>query len=208
MSDSILGRKIGMTQVFAEDGQCFPVTVIQAGPCVVVREKTAEKDGYSAVQLGFEDLKEKHMTKPQAGYFKKHKVDPVRVLREISPDSADKYELGSKVTAEQIFSPGDSVSIVGTSKGKGFAGVMKRHNFAGGPSGHGSHFHRTPGSIGAGAWPARVFKGQKLPGQMGNKRVTIPKLQVVEVPKGQDLILVKGPVPGSKGSLVLINKVN
>jgi len=208
MSDAILGRKIGMTQIFAEDGRCIPVTILKAGPCVVVREKTPDKDGYSAVQLGFESLPKKKVTKPKEGYFKKNKVDPVRVLREITPDSADKYKPGSKVTAEQVFSPGDCVSIIGTSKGKGFAGVMKRWNFHGGPAGHGSHFHRTPGSIGAGSWPSRTFKGKKLPGQMGNKRVTIPNLQVVDVPKGKDLILVRGPVPGSKGSLVLINKIS
>ncbi len=208
MSDAILGRKLGMTQIFAEDGKCIPVTVIKAGPCTVVKEKTVETDGYAAVQLGFEEMSKKKITKPMSGYFKKHKVDAKRVLREISPDSKDLYKPGAQVAAEQIFSPGDRVSVVSTSKGKGFAGVMKRWGFAGGPSGHGSHFHRAPGAIGAGAWPARVFKGQKLPGQLGNKRVTTRNLQIIEVPQGKDLVYIKGAVPGGKGSLVLIKKNN
>ena len=207
MSDGILGRKLGMTQIFAEDGSCIPVTVIKAGPCVVVREKSVARDGYSAVQLGFEPLPRKRVNKAAAGYFKKHKVEPLRVLREIRPASSDIYKPGKKVTVEQVFQAGDTVSVSGVSKGKGFAGVVKRWNFGGGPASHGAHFHRAPGSIGGAAWPSRVFKGQKLPGQLGNKRVTVPRLQVVDVQKGKDLLLVKGPVPGSRGGLVLISKV-
>ncbi|MBI5788837.1 MAG: 50S ribosomal protein L3 [Candidatus Schekmanbacteria bacterium] len=208
MTDSILARKIGMTQVYADDGSCIPVTVLKAGPCIVVNEKTQEKDGYAAVQIGLVEKEPKNLVKPLAGYFKQQNVAPVRVLREIKPKSPEKYAIGTKVTVEQIFNPGDRVNVIGTSKGKGFAGGVKRHGFRGGPATHGSMFHRAPGSIGSSSYPSRVYKGQRLPGHMGHERVTVENLKVVDVLKNKDLILIRGAVPGTVGSLVIINKMS
>jgi len=206
MSDGILGKKIGMTQVYAEDGEAIPVTVVQAGPCVVVREKTVEQDGYQAVQLGFGEVKPKRLNKPLLGYFAKQNVPPRRYLREIRPDNPEKYKVGQEVRVADIFAVGDKVTVTGTSKGKGFAGVMKRWGFAGGPATHGSMFHRAPGSIGSAAFPSRVFKGMKMAGRMGGKRVTVRNLEVVDILSERDLMLIRGAVPGSPGSLLIIKK--
>lgn len=201
---SIVGRKLGMTQIFTDDGKAIPVTVIEAAPGTVVGIKTVERDGYEAAQVGFfEHPKEKHYTKPILGVFKKAGVEPCRKLREMPLEEG--MVVGGKITVEQ-FAVGDKVAVTGTSKGKGFQGVMKRHNFKGGPASHGSMFKRAPGSIGASASPSRVFKGKKMPGQMGNEQVTVKHLTVVDVRAEQNLILIKGAVPGSKTAVVEIRK--
>lgn len=204
MITGIIGKKLGMTQVFQEDGRALPVTVIEAGPCAVVQKKTKAADGYDAVQLGFEELKETKVNKPMKGHFKKAGTLAFRSLREFGGDVSD-MEPGSNVTVE-IFAKGDKVEVIGTSKGKGFQGVMKRHNFKGGKATHGSMFHREPGGIGSSAWPSRVWKNKRLPGHMGNARVTIKGLEIVDVRTQDNIILVKGAVPGSAGGTVIINK--
>lgn len=202
MSMGIIGKKIGMSQLF-NGGEIIPVTVIMAGPCTVVQKKTAEKDGYEAAQLAFEEeKKQKRVTKALAGHFKKANVPPSRHLRELRTGG---LEQGQQVTVD-IFKKGDLVSVTGVSKGKGFAGVMKRHNFRGGPGGHGSMFNRAPGSIGASAYPSRVWPGKKLPGHMGDATVTVKNLKVVEVRPDQNLLFVRGAVPGGENGLVLILK--
>lgn len=201
MSKSILGKKIGMTQVFTDSGEFIPVTVIEAGPCVVVQKKTVENDGYNAVQVGFQDIKEKLINKPLKGHFAKSKVDHKKYLREFRDDSLELNE-GDTITVEQ-FSEGEKVDVTGISRGKGFAGTVKRWNFSRGPMTHGSHFHRAPGSIGS-VDAARVFKGQKLPGRMGNQRKTIKNLEIVKVDKEKNLLLIKGSIPGAKKGLVII----
>lgn len=211
MVNGIIGRKIGMTQVFDEDGTVTPVTVIKAGPCVVVQKKTVNSDGYEAVQLGFvEDRPPKKVTKPMKGHFQKtgQGAAPTRVLKEFRLDvlDGDATNVGDKVLVDQ-FSANDTVTVVGTSKGRGFAGFMKRHGFAGGRASHGSMFHRAPGSIGQSAYPSRVIKGTKMAGHMGDARVTVKNLTVVQVDSEQNLLLVHGAVPGPNGALVLINKV-
>jgi large subunit ribosomal protein L3 len=198
---TLLGTKVGMTQLFAEDGTVTAVTVIQAGPCVVTQKKTVETDGYAATQIAYGDVKPKKLNKPLLGHLKKAGVGPKKHLVEVLGD--DEATLGDTVTVE-AFAPGDPIKVTGVSKGKGFQGVIKRHNFKGGPAAHGAHFHRAPGSIGASADPARVFPGTKLPGQMGNVRVTQTGLSVVSTDAERNLLLVKGAVPGSKGSLVVI----
>jgi len=202
MSVGIIGKKIGMSQVF--DGrELIPVTVIQAGPCKVVQKKTMEKDGYEAVQLAFEEEKKKgRVTKAIAGHFKKSGTAPHRFLREISMAG---YEQGQDVKVD-IFKKGELIAVSGISKGKGFAGVMKRHNFAGGPGGHGSMFNRRPGSIGASAYPSRVWPGKKLPGHMGDVTVTVKNLKIIEVRPELNLLFVRGAVPGGENALVLITK--
>jgi len=202
MSVGIIGKKIGMSQVF--DGrELIPVTVIQAGPCKVVQKKTMEKDGYEAVQLAFEEEKKKgRVTKAIAGHFKKSGTTPHRFLREFSMAG---YEQGQDVKVD-IFKKGELIAVSGVSKGKGFAGVMKRHNFAGGPGGHGSMFNRAPGSIGASAYPSRVWPGKKLPGHMGDVTVTVKNLKIVEVRPEQNLLFVRGAVPGGENALVLITR--
>jgi large subunit ribosomal protein L3 len=198
---AILGKKIGMTQVFMDDGRAIPVTVIEAGPCKVVQSREQERDGYNALQVGFDpNTKEKNVTKPMLGHFKKASVPAYRFLKEVSMEG---FKEGDDVTVE-IFSVGDQVSISGTSKGKGFQGVMKRHNFKGGPASHGSMFKRAPGSIGQSAWPSRVWKNKRLPGQMGNVKVTTQNIEVVDVRKDQNLLLVKGAVPGANGNYLVI----
>jgi len=192
-----------MTQVWSEDDQIVPVTVIQAGPCVVTQIKTAEKEGYDAVQLGFEEAKAKKVNKPMQGHFERADVTPAKVLREVHVNDPESFELGQEITVER-FSEVKKVHVSGVSKGKGFAGVIKRHNFHGGPGGHGSHFHRAPGSIGQCATPSRVFKGTGLPGHMGVDKVTVKNLEVVKVDVEQNLLLVKGAVPGGKGALLSI----
>jgi large subunit ribosomal protein L3 len=203
MEKGLIGRKLGMTQVFSDEGAAIPVTVIEAGPCVVIQKKTRETDGYDAVQLGFGRKKLKRVTKPIQGHFKKADKGFFRLLREFRMDNTEQYEVGSELNAD-IFAVGDYVDIVGTSKGRGFAGGVKRHGFKGGRATHGSMFHRAPGSIGASADPSRVFKGTKLPGHMGDRRVTVQNLVVFGVRPERNLILVKGSVPGSMNGFVLI----
>lgn len=203
---SILGRKIGMTQVFLEKGNIVPVTVIEAGPCRVVQLKDMAKDGYSAIQVGFlEGSKEKRFTKPYLGVFKKKGLPVYKVLREIELSSESEIKIGDYIKAD-IFSKGDKVSVSGISKGKGFQGVMKRHRFKGGPDTHGSMFNRAPGSIGASSFPSRVWRGQKMAGHMGNSKTTVKNLTVVDVMPEQNLILIKGALPGANNSIVEIKK--
>ena len=202
----IIGKKVGMTQVFADDGRAFPVTVIEAGPCVVVQRKEKDKDGYAAVQLGLvEARKIKRITKPMKGHFEKAGLPPCRVLRELPVAEDAESAVGDKISVE-LFAPGDKITVVGTSKGRGFQGVMKRHNFGGGKASHGSMFHRAPGSIGQSAYPSRVLKGMKGAGHMGSDRVTVKNLQVVRVDAGNNLLIVRGSVPGAGGSYVVIRK--
>ena len=198
---TLLGTKLGMTQFFNEDGSVVRCTVIEAGPCQVTQKKTVENDGYSATQIAFGDVKPKRLNKPLLGHLKKAGVSPKRHLVEVRGESD--LAVGDAVTVE-AFAAGDKVKVSGISKGKGFQGVMKRHGFSGGPGGHGSHSHRVPGSIGASADPSRVYRGTKLPGQMGNVRVTQLGLTVVATDPDKNLVLVKGAIPGSKGSLVVI----
>jgi large subunit ribosomal protein L3 len=204
MSKGIIGKKLGMTQVFADDGATVGVTVIEVEPSVIVQIKTKDKDGYDAIQLGYGRIKQKNVTKPLQGHFSKANKGFFRKLKEFQPKS-EKYEVGQEITAD-IFQVGDFVDVVGTSKGKGFAGVVKRHGFAGGKATHGSMHHRAPGSIGASADPARVFKGTKMGGQMGNVLKTIQNLQVWQVRPDRNLLLLKGSIPGSENGFVLIKK--
>jgi large subunit ribosomal protein L3 len=198
---TLLGTKLGMTQFFNEDGSIVRCTVIQAGPCLVTQKKTVETDGYAATQIAFGDVKAKRLNKPELGHLKKAGVAPKRHLLEVRGEND--LAVGDAVTVE-VFAPGDRVKVTGVSKGKGFQGVVKRHGFGGGPSYHGSHFHRAPGSIGSSADPARVYPGSRLPGQMGNVRVTQTGLTVVKTDPDKNLVLVKGAIPGSTGSLVVI----
>jgi large subunit ribosomal protein L3 len=203
MKKGLIGKKLGMTQVFWDDGSVIPVTAIEAGPCVVVQKKATDVDGYDAIQLGFDRLKEKTVTKPLRGHFEKAGKGCFRILREFKLESANDYEVGAELRAD-LFKVGDYIDVVGTTKGRGFAGVVKRHGFRGGRATHGSMFHRAPGSIGASAWPSRVFKGKRLPGHMGNRRQTVQNLMVVSVRPEKNLILVKGSVPSSTNGIVLI----
>jgi len=203
MLKGLIGMKIGMTQIFSEDGERIPVTVIQAGPCTVVQKKTAEKEGYNALQMGFLPQKEKRVKKPQLGHFRKANVPPFRFLKEFRIDAVDEYAPGSVITVE-IFRKGDRVDVTGVSKGRGFAGVMKRWGFGGGPAAHGSMFHRAPGSVGATTDPGRTIKGKKLPGHMGMRRVTVKNLKVIDVKPDENLLLVKGAVPGPNKGIVYI----
>ena len=199
---AIMGIKIGMTQIFDENDKAVPVTIVEAGPCTVLQKKNSETDGYSAIQVGFYNLKEKQVNKPARGHFKKANVKPLRYIKEFRVKDIDAYEIGQELKADQ-FNPGDMVDVVGTSKGKGFAGAVKRHNFARGSMGHGSKYHRRPGSLAA-KGPARVFKGRKLPGHLGRERVTVQGLKVVKVYPDRNLILIKGSIPGPKRGLVTI----
>lgn len=201
----IIGKKVAMTQIFSEDGRAVPVTVVEAGPCLVTQIKTVDHDGYNALQLGFGEVKDKKLNNPGRGHFESKGVEPRRHLAEIRVDDPSEYRLGQEVTVEE-FSKGDRVDVTGRSKGKGFAGVVKRHGFAGGPGSHGAHFHRAPGAIGACATPSRVFKGKRMPGRMGNQRVTAFHLEVVDVKPERNLLLLKGSVPGPKGSLLVIKE--
>ena len=203
MINAIYGKKIGMTQIFDENDNVVPVTVIVAEPNKVCQVKTTATDGYEAVQMGFGAIKEKKVNKPMAGHFAKQGTAPVRYLREGRVADASKYSIGDEITVE-AFAEVAKVDVTGTSKGKGFAGVMKRYGFAGGPGGHGAHFHRAPGSIGQCATPSRVFKGVRLPGHMGCDTVTTKNLKVVRVDAEQNLILVKGSVPGGKNAIVRV----
>jgi large subunit ribosomal protein L3 len=201
MRKGLIGRKLGMTQIFTEDGEAMPATVIKVEPSVVIQKKTVQREGYDAVQIGCSRVKQKHVTKPLQGHFQKADKGFFRVLRELRGDVSG-FELGQEVRVD-IFKPGDYVDITGTSKGKGFAGVIKRHGFRGGRATHGSMFHRAPGSIGASAEPSRVFKGRKLPGQMGCERNTVQNMRVLVVRPEDNAIVVKGSIPGGKRGVVL-----
>jgi large subunit ribosomal protein L3 len=201
---AIIGRKLGMTQIFAEDGARVTLTVIEAGPCPVTQVKTEETDGYAAVQLGFGDVRPKLLNKPKLGHLRKAKAPPVRHLHEFSPaDVGEGLAVGDVVTVSD-FAPGEVIKVTGTSKGKGFAGTIKRHNFASGPKSHGSHNIRQPGSIGASAYPSHVFKGVRMAGHMGAKRVTQRGLQVVGADPERNILLVNGPVPGARNGIVIV----
>ena len=205
MKKAILATKVGMTQIFAEDGAFIPVTVLQAGPCPVVQVKTAEKDGYDAVQVGFGDIREKLVNKPMKGHFAKANVANKRFLKEFRFENAAEYSVGQEIKAD-IFSAGDKIDASGVSKGKGYAGAIKRFGLSRGPMGHGSKYHRHAGSNGPATTPGRVFKGKHMPGQMGNVNVTVQNLEVVRVDVDNNMILVKGAVPGAKKSLVILKE--
>ena len=202
MQKGILGKKVGMTQIFTDNSEAIPVTVIEAGPCVVVQKKTSQVDGYNSLQIGFGEKRERLFNKPIKGHFEKANLKPLRFLREIKIEDAASYEVGQEIKAD-IFNTGDQVDVVGTSKGKGFAGTIKRHNFQRGPMTHGSNNHRRPGSAGA-MGPAKIFKGRKMPGHLGVDRVTVQNLEVMKVDAEKNLLAVKGAIPGPKGGLVLI----
>ena len=201
MKKALIGKKVGMTQIFDENGTVIPVTVIEAGPCVVAQVKTIENDGYEAVQLGFGEVKENKLNKPVKGHFAKSKLALKKHLREFRMDSVEDVKVGDEFKAD-VFVKGDKVDIQGTSKGKGFQGVIKRHGQHRGPMGHGSMYHRRPGSMGSTSTPGRVFKGKKLPGHMGSQTITIQNLEVVRVDLDKNVILVKGSVPGAKGAIL------
>ena len=203
MEKAIIGKKLGMTQLFDENGKFIPVTVVEAGPCTVVQKKTVENDGYDAVQVGYSDMKEKKANKPQKGHFGKANVGLKKFLREFRFDDCSAYEVGAEIKAD-VFADGDKIDVTGTSKGKGFLGVIARWGNHRGPMTHGSGFHRSSGSMGACSSPSRVFKGKKLPGHKGCVKVTIQNLDVVKVMADKNLILVKGSVPGPKGGLLVI----
>lgn len=204
MNKFIMGTKVGMTQVFAEDGSAIPVTVVEAGPVTVLQTKTVENDGYTAVKVGFGDVKEKRMNKPEKGFFSKIKVAPKKHIREFRPESIESFEVGQEIKITDMFQAGDKIDVTGISKGKGFQGTIKRYGQKGGPETHGSMYHRRVGSMSANTNPARVFKGKKLPGHMGLEKVTVQNLEVVRVEAERNLLLVKGAVPGPKGALLTI----
>jgi large subunit ribosomal protein L3 len=199
----LLGKKLGTTQVFDEQGQLIPVTVLQVGHCQITQIKKVESDGYNAVQLGFEDKSEKRVTKPLQGHFKKAGVKPKKYLAEVRVEDLNEYKVGDELKVD-IFSDITKVNVTAKSKGRGFSGVVKRWGFRGGPGSHGAHFHRAPGSIGASATPSRVAKGKKMPGHYGNQQVTVRNLKVVKVDAENNLLLVKGAVPGAKGTIVKV----
>ena len=205
MLKAIIGTKVGMTQVFKEDGTLLPVTVVKAGPCVVVQKKTVEGEGYNALQLGFGEIRVKLVNKPKAGHFKKAGVEPMRYLREFRTDDVAEYEVGQELKVD-VFAEGDKVDATGISKGRGFKGVIARHGQHRGPMTHGSRYHRRPGSMGACSYPGKVFKGKKLPGHTGVERVTIQNLEVVMGNAEKDMLLIKGAIPGANGQLVTIKK--
>jgi len=206
MISGLIGKKIGMTQILQADGTVVPVTVIQAGPCVVVQKKTVEKDGYESAQLGFvEFLKPKRVGKPMAGHFKKAGAAPARFLREMRVGGEDSPKVGDQVLCD-IFNPQERVHIIATSKGRGFAGFIKRHHFRGGRASHGSMFHRAPGSIGSSAYPSRVLKGMRMAGHMGSERVTVRNIRIERVDKDNNLLYLRGAVPGPPGGYVVVEK--
>ena len=206
MINGLLGKKVGMTQLLQDDGTAVPVTVIQAGPCVIVQKKTKQTDGYDAVQLGFvEFVKPKRVNKPMAGHFKKANVAPARFTREVPVEGEETRNAGDKVMVD-IFNPNELVHVVGTSKGRGFAGFVKRHHFRGGRATHGSMFHRAPGSIGSSAYPSRVLKGMRMAGHMGNARVTVRNVRVARIDQENNLLFVHGAVPGPAGAYVVVEK--
>lgn len=203
MKKAIMAKKIGMTQVFTESGTLVPVTVLEAGPCVVVQKKTAENDGYEAIQIGFVDAKAKHVTKPAQGHFDKAGVTAKKYVKEFRLEDVSAYEVGAEIKAD-VFAAGEKVDASGVSKGKGFQSTIKRYNASRGPMGHGSKSHRVVGSMGSSATPSRVRKGKKMPGHMGSENVTIQNLEIVRTDAEKNLILIKGAVPGAKGSILVI----
>ena len=203
MKNALIGRKVGMTQIFDEEGKVIPVTAIEVGPCTVTQIKTVEQDGYTAVQLGFGEVKERKLNKPELGHLSKNKLAPKKYLREFRLDSVEGMKVGDELKAD-VFAVGDKVDVQGTSKGKGFQGVIKRHGQSRGPMGHGSMYHRRPGSMGPTSTPGRVFPGKNLPGHMGVETVTIQNLEVVKVDLDKNVILVKGSVPGTKGAILKV----
>jgi len=206
---ALLGRKVGMTQVYTEDGRLVPVTVVHAGPCTVIGERTTERDGYRAAQLGYEPVEDGRVSKPERGLFAKVGSGSFRTVREVAIDGAQAPALGTAIRAEEVFAAGDRVAVTGTTKGRGTAGVMKRHNFAGFPASHGTHeYFRHGGAIGNRSYPGRVFKGKRMPGRLGATRVTTPNLTVVKVHPEQNLVLLCGAIPGARGGLVMIRKLN
>jgi large subunit ribosomal protein L3 len=206
MVDGLIGIKVGMTQVFNEAGVVTPVTIIKTGPCVVVQKKSKEADGYEAVQLGLvEFIRPSRIGKPRAGHFKKAGVNSCRILREFG-ESGEAVNIGDQILVQQVFQPQEKINVIGTSKGRGFAGTIKRHHYGGGRASHGSMFHRAPGSIGASAYPSRVLPGMRAAGHMGNERVTVKNLKIVRIEEQENLMLVAGTVPGRNGGYVLIKK--
>lgn len=203
MKKAIMAKKIGMTQIFAENGTLIPVTVLEAGPCVVTQKKTIENDGYSAVQVGFGEIKAKHVNKPAAGHFAKAGVEAKKVLKEFKLENAAEMEVGTEIKVD-IFANGDKVDVSGITKGKGFQGAIKRHNQHRGPMAHGSKYHRGVGSLSSATTPGKVKKGKKMPGHMGAVKVTIQNLEVVRADADKNLLLIKGAVPGNKGSILVI----
>ena len=202
MKKGILARKVGMTQVYDEAGRSIPVTVLEAGPCIVISKRNMEKDGYEALQIGFKPTKESRLNKPQLGHFNKSGVKPQKVVKELRLTGIDEYEVGQEIKAD-IFAQGEYVDITGISKGKGFAGSIKKFGYGRGPVTHGSHYHRGPGSLGA-VDAARVFKGTKLPGRMGGEKVTVQRLKVIKADPDQNVLLVQGAVPGPRGGLLMV----
>lgn len=202
----ILGRKVGMTRVYDENGRAIPVTVIEAGPCTILQKKTVEKEGYNAIQIGFIEKKESRLNKPEAGHFKRSGGKGFYHIKEFRIADPENYEVGQIITLAEMLATGDSIIISGKSKGRGFQGVVKRHGFSGGRKTHGSNFHRAPGSIGCSAWPSRVLKGKKLPGRMGNEVVTVKNLKIVDVRSEENLLLVHGTTPGAKNGILNIFK--
>lgn len=203
MKKAIMAKKIGMTQIFSENGTLIPVTVLEAGPCPVVQVKTMENDGYSAIQVGFGELKVKQVTKPTKGHFEKSGIAPKRLLKEFRLEDAESYKLGQEIKAD-IFIVGDKVDVTGVSKGKGYQGAIKRHGQSTGPKTHGSKYHRALGSLSSGTTPGRVKKGKKMPGHMGAVQVTVQNLEIVRADADKNLILVKGAVPGPRGTVLMI----
>ncbi len=203
MKKGLVGKKIGMTQIFADDGRRIPVTVVEAGPCVVLQKKTVERDGYAALQVGYQPVETSRLSRPQIGHARRAGRGGFTYLRELKFDNCDQYSVGDVLTSD-LFVAGDIVDVTGISIGKGFQGVIKRWGFKGGRASHGSNFHRAPGSIGCSATPSRVFKNKKMPGQLGNEQVTVQKLTVVRVDAQDNLILIKGAIPGSKNSLIVM----
>lgn len=201
----IIGRKIGMTQIFTEEGIVIPVTVIEAGPVQVTQVKTEENDGYKAIQIAYEDKKSKRVNKPMKGHYEKAGVAPKKHVREFRVEDSNAYSLGQELKAD-VFESGDKIDVMGTSKGKGTQGPIKRHNQSRGPMTHGSKYHRGPGSLGASSYPARVFKGQNMAGRMGNEKVTIQNLEIARVDSERNLLLVKGAIPGPKGGIVIVKE--
>ena len=203
MKKAILAKKIGMTQIFTENGTLIPVTVLEAGPCVVTQKKTEENDGYNAVQVGFGEISDKHVNKPAKGHFDKAGVAATRILKEFKFDNIDEYEVGAEIKVD-VFAEGEKVDVSGISKGKGFQGAIKRHNQHRGPMAHGSKYHRGVGSLSSATTPGKVKKGKKMPGHMGSVNVTVQNLEVVRADAEKNLLLIKGAVPGNKGSILVI----
>lgn len=205
MLEGLLGKKVGMTQIFTAQGEIVPVTILEAGPCFILGKRNKDKDSYNALQLGFGSVKEKNVNKPLKGFFGKNNLKPVFLIKEFRLDAVDKYEVGQEIKVD-LFQIGDYVDVIGITKGKGYSGVIKRCGYTGGRSTHGSMFHRKPGSIGASSYPSRVLKGLQLPGQLGNTQATCTKLEIVDIDLANNYLLVKGAVPGNNKGFLVINK--